>query len=521
MSQTAAPAHPKGFLNTIERIGNTIPDITMLFLYALIVCWILSFILSFIHFDYIHPVSGEQIKIVNMFAPSEVITFITSMVKNFIGFPPLGITIVATLGIGIAEGSGFIHVALKKLLNITPYRILTPAIVFVGVISHIAADSAYVVLMPVAAMMFYASGRHPLAGIAAAFAGLAGGFTASYTPSIIDPIMQGFTENAAHIMDPTYSVNVLCNYFFSIGGTFGVIAVCWFITDKIVEPRLNIAMPLNQDYLSKQSDLKVQEISPAENAAFKIAGYSMLALITLLVILVIPEKSLFRAPDGSLTSPLAPLMQAIVPLLFLFFALPGLIYGFVVKTFKSSKDVTAVMENITRSLISFFVFSFFAAQFLYSFGRSNLGSLLALSGADFLKSLAMPAQLTVFGVILLTAVLNLIITSASSKWAILAPVLVPMLMAVGISPELTQAAFRVSDSAINVCTPMFAFYPLIIMYCKKYCEKTGVGTLCSMMLPYSFGLMVVLTATLYLFWAFDIPLGFQSSYQWIPPSPAP
>ena len=515
MSTLSTTANSKGFLNKIERIGNAIPDITMLFLYALIICWVLSFLLSFINFNYIHPVTSEKIKIVNMFSPLELVTFITSMVKNFVNFPPLGIVVVATLGIGIAEGSGFIQTILKKLLNITPKKILTPAVVFVGVLSHIASDSAYVILMPVSAMMFYASGRHPLAGIAAAFAGLAGGFTASFTPSTIDPIMQGFTEGAARLMDPSYNVNVLCNYFVSLGGTIGVIGVCWFVTDKIVEPRLLASMPLNKQ-LQTQDNSDLQKITPQENRAFKIAGLTMLAMLTLLFILLIPEKSLLRAPDGSLTKPQAPVMQAIVPLLFFMFAIPGLVYGFAVKKYKNSRDVTASMENITRSLIAFFVFSFFCAQFLYSFGRSNLGTLLALSGADLLRTLAMPAGITVLGVIFLTAMLNLIITSASSKWAILAPVLVPMLMAVGISPELTQAAFRVSDSAVNVCTPMFAFYPLIITYCKQYAEKAGVGTLCSMMLPYTIGLMIVLTATLFLFWGLNIPLGFDTSYEWVP-----
>ena len=276
-------------------------------------------------------------------------------------------------------------------------------------------------------------------------------------------------------------------------------------------------MPLNAE-LDTEKDQNLRHITPEENRAFRYAGLTMLALIAGLALLLAPENSLWRAPDGSLTSPKAPVMQAIVPLLFLFFAIPGLVFGFAVKKFKTSKDVTASMENITRSLISFMVFGFFCAQFLYSFGRSNIGTLIAISGAEFLKDLAMPAGFTVFGIILLTACLNLIITSASSKWAILAPVFVPMLMAVGISPELTQAAFRISDSAVNVSTPMFAFYPLILMYCRQYCKDSGVGTLCSMMLPYTVGLLVVLTATLYLFWGLGIPLGFDSGYVY-PPQP--
>lgn len=506
----------KGLLYSIERLGNAMPDLNILFLGALIICWMLSFALSFVDFSYIHPVTRDKIKIINMFQAGEVTLFITLMVKNFINFPPLGITIVATLGIGVAESSGFVHVAIKKLLAVTPQRALTPVVVLVSVLSHIASDSAYVILMPVAAMLFHAAGRHPLAGIAAAFAGLAGGFTASFTPSIIDPVMQSFTEKAAHIMSPDYHVSVLCNYFVSLGGTLGVVSGCWFVTEKIVEPRLRLSMPVDTD-LDAALSLDAQRITPQEHRAFTWAGLVFLGMLVLLFALVWPHDSVLRAPDGSITSPKAPVMQAIVPLLFFFFALPGLVYGYLAGTFTNSRQVLDAMRGITHSLVGFIVFSFFAAQFLYTFSHSNLGTLLALSGAELLRSLAMPAGFTILGVIVLTGMLNLIITSASSKWAILAPVLVPMLMAVGISPELTQAAFRVSDSAINVSTPLFPFYPLILSYCQQYCKKAGIGTLSSMMIPYSCALMLILTTTLFVFWGLGIPLGFDSSYVWTPP----
>lgn len=225
---------------------------------------------------------------------------------------------------------------------------------------------------------------------------------------------------------------------------------------------------------------------------------------------------MLRAPDGSLTSPKAPVMQAIVPLLFIFFALPGIVYGYTAGTFKSSTDVIRSMEEIMKMLLGFMVFAFFAAQFLYVFGKSNIGTLMAISGAQFLKDLGMPSTISLLGIIIFTGFLNLLITSATSKWAILSTIFVPMLMLLGISPELTQAAFRVSDSAVNVCTPMFPFYPLLIMYCQKYCQKAGVGTLSSMMLPYTLALLIVLTAVLYAFWGLGLPIGFDSGYVYPP-----
>ena len=501
----------KSWLDSIEDIGNKIPDITMLFFIATLICIVFSFVLSHISFDFVHPLTQEPIQVRNLAAASELMNLFSSMVNNFVRFPPLGVVIVATLGIGIAEGSGYINTALKKMLAVVPLSAVTPSVIFIGILAHVASDSAYVILMPVSAYIFYKTGKHPLAGIAASFAGLAGGFTASYTPSIIDPILAGFTETGAQVLDPDYTVNVLCNFFYSFASTFAVIGCCWYITDRIVEPRLAASIPVDV----KQEDNSSEHPSAQEEKAFRMANMTLLGLALLCFALMIPESSLFRASDGSLTSPEAPAMKTIVPMLLLFFAVPGLIYGFFSGTYKSAKDITRSMENITKSLVSFIVFAFFCAQFLYCFGQSNIGSLIALSGAEALKAMNMPGQLTVLGVILLTAVLNLIITSASSKWAILAPVLVPMLMAVGLSPELTQAAFRISDSAINVSTPMYAFYPLIISYMKSYCSTSGIGTLVSMMVPYSIGLLITLTAMLFLFWGLEIPLGFNSGYTYI------
>lgn len=503
------------FLNAIEAAGNKLPHITMLFIWALVITLVISLALSYVSFDYRHPSTGAVIAVTNMLAPANLLDLVVNSVNNFMGFPPLGITLVATLGIGIAEGSGFIHTLLRKLMSYIPRAALTPAVVIVSILCHVASDSVYVILMPLAALMFYCAGRHPLAGVACSFAGLSGGFTASYTPSVIDPVMQSFTQAAAQTLDASYSVNVLCNYFFALGGTFFVIAACWYVTDKIVEPRLWATMPLDKG-LENDPDLRITPVSALENSAYRKACTVFLGLAALLFVLCWPEGSMLRAPDGSLTSPKAPVMQAIVPLIFIFFSLPGIVYGYAAGTFKSSSDVIKSMEEVMKMLLGFMVFAFFAAQFLYVFGKSGIGTLLAISGAEFLKDLGMPSAGSLLGIIIFTGMLNLLITSATSKWAILSTIFVPMLMMLGISPELTQAAFRVSDSAVNVCTPMFPFYPLLIMYCQKYCKQAGVGTLSSMMIPYTLALLVALTFVLYAFWGIGIPIGFDSGYVYPP-----
>ena len=227
-----------GILGLIERIGNKIPDITILFIGAFVICCVLSAILSTMHFGYVHPTTGKEIVVNNMLSGKNLVTLLSKMVSNYSGFPPLGMVIVATLGIGIADGSGYINTALKKILAVTPKFLITPIIILVGMLSHLGPDTGYVIIIPVAAYMFYATGKHPLAGIGASFAGIAGAFAANYTPSAIDPVIQGFTQSAAQIIDPSYQVNVLCNYFYAFGATFVVIPSCWYVTERIVEPWL-------------------------------------------------------------------------------------------------------------------------------------------------------------------------------------------------------------------------------------------------------------------------------------------
>lgn len=331
-----------GILGWIERMGNRIPDITMLFICAFVITCILSAILSQMHFDYIHPSTHEPIAVNNMLDPAALVTLLTKMVTNYTGFPPLGMVIVATLGIGIADGSGYINTGLKKILAVTPKRLITPIVILVGMASHLAPDSGYMIIIPIAAYMFYASGKHPLAGIGASFAGIAGAFAANYTPSAIDPVIQGFTQMAAQIIDPTYEVNVLCNYFYALGSTFIVIAGCWWVTEKVVEPWCRKACPVDADI-----DVPAQNLSvtPRENRAFYIASAFLVLLLVGLVLALLPEDSILRDPAGNIASFKAPVMQSIVAIIFLLAAAVGVVYGIISGNFRSSKDFTHSMEG--------------------------------------------------------------------------------------------------------------------------------------------------------------------------------
>ena len=496
------------FLDGIERTGNRLPDPAMLFVYALGLVLVLSALFSMVSFGYINPRNGEALQVTNLLDAEYLVNFFASSVTTFTSFAPLGIVLAALLGVGIAETSGYINTALKKMIRITPQKLLAPAVVLVGAISSIAADAGYVLVIPIGAIIFQSAGRHPLAGLAAAFAGVSGGFSAGLLPSSLDPLLQGFTQTAAQLYDPDYLVNPLANFYFTFASTFLVMLMGWFVTEKIVEPYLqNVKI---DDDLEEAEDMS--HVTQEESRAFKVSTMALLAMTAGLVVLSLPETSVMRADDGTLTAFTAPLMRSIVPLIFLFFLVPGIIYGRMTGTFKNHRDVIAGMSKTMGTMSSYIVLAFFCAQFLKAFGDSNLGTLLALAGADLLQAMNLPGQITIIGIILLTALVNLCVGSASAKWALIGPIFVPMLMAVGISPELTQAAYRIGDSSSNIITPMMAYYPVIIVFCQRYVKNAGIGTVASMMVPYSIVFMIGWTAFLLLFWTLGLPLGISASY---------
>lgn len=509
---SAPPAARSGwldrFLNGIERAGNTLPDPAILFVIALVLVWLLSALLAPVLFAEIDPRSGKPIQVQNLLTGTAFATFLSTMVNVFVTFPPLGVVLVALLGVGVAESVGFLNAGLKAMLQVTPRTLLTPMLVLVACLSHTATDAGYVLVIPLGGVIFYTAGRHPLAGIAAAFAGVSGGFSANFIPSGIDPLLQGFTQSAAQLIDPARLVNPLANWYFTGASTLLIIALGWFITDRIVEPRL-AKLAVDGD----TSDMPTMDpLSDSERAGLKAGVTAMLAGLVLLAWWAWPGSSSLRAPDGQISTFQAPLMRSIVPLIFLLFLFPAIAYGLAAKTVRSSRDVITGMSRSMSTMGYYIVMAFFAAMFTDAFGRSNLGALVALKGATFLQALALPGQVTIGGIILVTAAVNLLIGSASAKWALLAPIFVPMLMQVGLSPELTQAAYRVGDSTTNIITPLMPYFPLVVVFCQRYVRGAGIGTVVSMMLPFSFTFILAWTAFLLVFWALGLPLGLQATY---------
>jgi len=361
-------------------------------------------------------------------------------------------------------------------------------------------------------VLFYAAGRHPLAGIAAAFAGVSGGFSANFVPGSLDPMLSGISQAGAQLLDPTVTVGPLNNFFFTASSALLIIGLGWWLTDKVVEPRLR-ATALDGDL----SDLPpMQALNPAERRAMRGALLAMALGVAALALTALPQGSAWRAASGALTDSAAPLMKSIVPLIFLLFLFPGVVYGVLVGSVKSSRDVIAGMSKSMSGMGYYLVIMFCIAQFIAAFSASNLGVLLALKGAAAIQAAALPGAVTVMGLIALTGFINLFIGSSSAKWALLAPIMVPMLMTLGFSPDLTQAAYRVGDSSTNIITPLMPYFPLVVVYCQRYVKGTGIGTLTALMLPYSITFITVWTVFLLAYWGLGLPLGVQASYSYTP-----
>jgi aminobenzoyl-glutamate transport protein len=497
------------FLNWIERVGNRLPDPAVLFLLTLIMTWVGSAALSTVEFTDIDPRTQKPIQVQNQLSGTQLVAFLTDMVKTFTGFHPLGVVLVALLGVGVAEHTGFIPALIKGLLKLTPSRLITPMLLLVAIISHSAGDTGYVLVIPLGGVIFATSGRHPVAGIVAAFAGVSGGFSANFLPSGLDPLLQGLTQTGAQIIDPQRQVNPLCNLYFTAASSLLIIALGWYITDRIIEPRLLQTVKLDGD----PAQLPAMEPLTRSEIRGMFAGLAALLLCGgLLTLACLPEDSAFRSKSGELGGHDAPLMQAIVPLIFLFFLIPGVVHGYVSGSVTSHRDIIQGMSKSMSTMGYYLVLVFFAALFIYAFNKSNLGLLLAVKGAGWLQSLQLPGSITIVGIILLSATVNLLIGSASAKWALLAPIFVPMLMQLDISPELTQAAYRVGDSSTNIITPLMPYFPLIVVYCQRYVATIGIGNLVSYMLLYSLLFLVAWTLLLIIYWQSDLPLGIGATY---------
>jgi aminobenzoyl-glutamate transport protein len=476
-------------LDRVERIGNALPDPITLFVILSLMVVAASWLATVVGLSAPHPSSGETITPVNLASAAGVRRMLTEGVRNFTAFPPLGLVIVVVIGIGVAERSGLVVAALRRLLAATPPALLTATLVFGGVMSSLAVDAGYVVLVPLGATMFYAAGRHPLAGLAAAAAGVSGGFSANLLITALDPLLSGLTTEAARLLNPEYTAQPTGNYYFLVASTLLITAVGTFVTARIVEPRLG---RYEGTPVGASDDLS-GELTSVERRGLRRAGWVFLAGLALMAWMAIPETAVLRNPEAvgePVLVQLKPFFDSLVMMLMLIFLGVGLAYGAATGSIRSDRDAARMSSESVGVLGSYIVLAFAAAQFIAWFNWSNLGLLLAINGAAALQAINLTGIPLILAFIVVSGIINLFVGSASAKWAIMAPVFVPMLMLMGFSPELTQAAYRVGDSTTNIITPLMMYFPLFIAFAQKYQKDAGIGTIIAMMMPYSVALLI-------------------------------
>ena len=494
----------KGFLAGVERVGNALPHPAMIFVIMIAILAVISALAakSNVTVNYYDAKAEENVELaaVSLLNADGIRYMVNSVVENFTSFAPLGTVLVAMLGVGVAEYAGFFDTGLKKLLSDVPSVLLTAAVVFAGIISNIASDAGYVVVVPLGAMIFASAGKHPIAGLAAAFAGVSGGFSANLIFGPTDALLAGITNEALRASKISATVDVTGNWYFLIVSTFILTIVGTLVTEKIVIPNLG-------EYKGSY----VHDDKPITDLEKKALRNSLIAILIFVVILILsmaPQNAILKEADKNGDINIQHFLgNGLIFAILLLFLIPGVVYGKTVGKINSSNDLVEAMSQAMKSMSGFLVLAFFAAQFVSFFAYTNLGTVLSVKGAEFLEAIGLTGIPLIILFIILSAFINLFIGSASAKWAIMAPIFVPMFFKMGLSPELTQMAYRIADSSTNIISPLMNYFAMIVIFMQKYDKDRGLGTLISTMLPYSMAFLVLWSVLLIIWMLFGLPLG--------------
>jgi aminobenzoyl-glutamate transport protein len=535
-TQTSEDQVPRrgGFLDTVERIGNLLPDPVMIFVWLILALMMLSAIASSFGWSASLAYSGSvapawgtlkdgvlTYTAESLFSEVNIARLLVDMPRTLTNFAPLGTVMVVMLGAAVAERAGLFSALIRSSLGNAPRVILTPIVAIIGMVSHHASDAAYVVFIPLAAVVYAAVGRHPLVGLAAAFAAVSGGFAGNVTPGQLDVLLFSFTQEAARIIDPTWTMNPLGNWWFILAIVVLFTPIIWYITDRVIEPRLG--QWNGQADADLLVELEKSAITPQEKSGLRAAGVAAFLVVAVITALSVwPGYTPLIDETQSGPAQLQPFYSALIAGFMLLFLLSGIAFGLRAGTITSDRDVVRLMAEGMKSLAPYLVFAFFAAHFVAMFNWSRLGPIIAIEGAQALKAIELPTPALLVGVLGFSSVLDLFIGSASAKWSALAPVVVPMFMLLGISPEMTTAAYRMGDSFTNIMTPLMSYFPLILAFCQRWDRSVGVGSLLALMLPYALSFMaagIMMTAA----WVYlDLPLGPGASvYYELPAGLAP
>ncbi|MDQ0184244.1 aminobenzoyl-glutamate transport protein [Cytobacillus kochii] len=485
------------FLSGIETIGNKLPDPFFIFVYLAAFVMILTFIVNQFDVTVEHPGTGEELAIKSLISGEGLQFILTEMLSNFTGFAPLGLVLAMMLGVGLADKVGLLETAIKKSILSTPKSLVTYAVFFIGIMGNIASDAAFVLVPPLAAMVFYTVGRHPLAGLAAGFAGVGAGFSANVLIAGTDALLAGITTEAAKAIDPSFVVSPVDNWYFMSISTVLLTLVGGFLTEKVIEPRLG----------KYDGDLKknFEPVSAIESKGLRNAVIAGLAYIAILLTIIFWPDSPLRNEEGGMIP--SPFLSGIIPIVLLFFITMGTAYGVTVKKITKSADIPKYMADSMKDMAGYIVLIFAASQFIAYFNWSNLGTWIAVNGAEFLSSINLTGIPVIIGFIIFVSILNLLIFSGSAQWALLAPIFIPLFMLLDYNPAFIQAAYRIADSTTNIITPLNPYILVVLAFMREYDKKAGLGTLISLMIPYSMVFLVIWVVMLFIFGLFGIPIG--------------
>lgn len=493
-------------LNGIERVGNRLPHPFMLFVYLALLIMLASSATSMLGVTVTNPETGETEAVRSLLSGEGLVYMLTSMLENFVEFPPLALVVVMMLGVGLAQKVGLIEIAIKKVIFAAPSSLVTTAVVLTGICGNLASDAAFIIIPPLAALVFQALGRHPLAGLAAGFTAAGAGFSANIFIAGTDALLSGISTKAATIIDPSVTVSPVSNWYFMVASTLVLTAVGVFVTEKIIEPRLgpyHISEADDSDEDGSKLDqarVTSQQSRGLRNAVF--AGIGYFALVALVVAL--PGSPLRNEQGGLVPSPL---LEGIVPVLFFLFVVTAVAYGVTVKALSSTSDVPRLMAEAVKDLSGFFVLIFAASQAIAYFEWSHLGLWVTVNGAGLMESLSLSGVGSLVGFSLITLVLSMIIASGSGLWAIEAPIFIPMFMLQGVNPAYVQVAYRIADSSTNSIVPMSPYVAIMLGFMQQYDKRAGLGTLFALILPYTVAFYVSWLGLFVVWTLLGLPVG--------------
>ncbi len=497
-----ADNNSSGVLRWIERMGNKLPHPFWIFVWITILIVVLSAITAYLGVSAVHPDDGSIVEAENLISGEGLRRFVQEVVTNFAHFAPFGLVLVMLMGVSVAERSGLLAVALRTVAFSVPKRVVLPVIFIIGACGNIGSDAGIVIVPPIAALIFTQMGLHPIAGLVAGYAGATAGFTANFFIAGTDVLLAGISTEITQGMPGGQEVSPTANWYFMIASTFLLAFGGAFIARRYTIPRCQ-KFELLGEFDHQVSDGK---LSDAERKGLKRAGLALLIYIALILLLVVPSWAPLRDQETGGLVP-SPFLRGLIPILFFFFAIPGYFYGKVTGTIKEPNDILKHMEHGMKELSGYIVLMLIVAQFINLFSWSNLDTILAITGADFLQRTGLTGPVLFVLFMILVAFLNIFLGSGSAKWAIFAPIFIPMLAQLNYSPAFVQLMYRVGDSITNCVTPLYVYFPLLLGWIHKYNKNIGIGTTVSLLIPYSIILLIMWLSLLFIWFVLNLPIG--------------